>query len=294
MYGKVFDSMYDGTLASRGPWQALVTFQQMIVLADKAGMVDMTADAIARRTSIPLEIIELGIVELMKPDPRSRTPDEDGRRIVLLDDHRDWGWQIVNHAKYQAMRSAEERREYLRIAQAERRARLRGEASTGVNVVNTQSAKVNTSTPEPTDAPAPVSPPPPLRGEFARFWETWPSSERKVARKQCAEKWARLGCEEISDQVLTALRGFIDSPGWRKDAGAYIPAPLVWLNQRRWEAPMPHIEDKAEAEAARAAHEARAERFNGKSLAEIEAVEARERAAAAEILRRASSSIRRV
>lgn len=155
MYGKVFESMYDGTLASRGPWQALVTFQQMIVLANKDGIVDMTPDAIARRTSIPLEIIELGIAELMKPDARSRTPDEDGRRILLIEDHRDWGWQIVNHAKYQAIRKAEERREYLRNAQAERRNRLKEEArlresvdaSTGVNKVNTVSAKVNMSTP---------------------------------------------------------------------------------------------------------------------------------------------------
>jgi hypothetical protein len=155
MYGKVFDSMFDGTLASRGPWQALVTFQQMIVLANQDGIVDMTADAISRRTSIPLDIIELGISELMKPDLKSRTPDEDGRRIVLVDDHRDWGWQIVNHAKYQAMRNAAERREYLRIAQAERRARLKAEReqlSTPVNNVNAMSAKVNTSTPTDTNS----------------------------------------------------------------------------------------------------------------------------------------------
>lgn len=157
MYGKVFDSMFDGTLASRGPWQALVTFQQMIVLANKDGMVDMTPDAISRRTSIPLDIIELGIAKLMEADENSRTPDEDGRRIVLLDDHRNWGWQIVNHAKYQAMRSAEERREYLRKAQADRRARIKSEdssASTPVNNVNSVSAKVNTSTPEPAYLPA--------------------------------------------------------------------------------------------------------------------------------------------
>ena len=155
MYGKVFDSMFDGTLASRGPWQALVTFQQMIVLANPDGIVDMTAMAISRRTSIPLEIIELGIAELSKPDPESRTPDEDGRRIVLIDDHRSWGWQIVNHAKYQAMRNAAERREYLRVAQAERRERLRKEGvSTPVNNVNSVSAKVNMSTPTPTDSDA--------------------------------------------------------------------------------------------------------------------------------------------
>lgn len=149
MYGKVFESMYDGTLASRGPWQALVTFQQMIVLADQDGNVDMTADAISRRTSIPLEIIEAGIAALLLPDPRSRTPDEDGRRIVPLEDHRDWGWRIVNHRKYQQMRKAEERREYLRKAQAESRARRKA-----VNTVNNASTRSTVSTPTDTDTDA--------------------------------------------------------------------------------------------------------------------------------------------
>lgn len=200
MYGKVFDSMFDGTLASRGPWQALVTFQQLIVLANPDGIVDMTADAISRRTSIPLEIIELGIAELLKPDARSRTPDEDGRRIVLIDDHRDWGWQIVNHAKYQSMRNVAERREYLRVAQAERRARLKAEAlSTPVNSVNSVSAKINTSTPTDTDAStdastdvfggqAPPNPPAPaaLSGKPPRKRASKPAGESKSA-----ETWAR-------------------------------------------------------------------------------------------------------
>lgn len=153
MFGKIFESMYDGTLASDGPWQALVTFQQMIVLADQDGVVDMTASAIARRTSIPLEIIQLGVERLMAPDPESRTPDEDGRRITLVEEHRAWGWQIVNYAKYRDMRKAEDRREYLRIKQQESRSRRTSTSSTGVN---TQSTKINTSTDADTEVEAEV------------------------------------------------------------------------------------------------------------------------------------------
>lgn len=109
MYGKIFAQMYEGTLA--GHWQAIVTMQQLVVLATKDGIVDMTADAISRRTSIPIEIITSGLEHLAKPDPYSRTPGEDGRRIVLLDDHRPWGWKLVNHAKYRALRNLEEKRE---------------------------------------------------------------------------------------------------------------------------------------------------------------------------------------
>jgi len=122
MYGKLFAQMYDGTLGTQGPWQALVTFQQFIILADREGIVDMTAEAIARRTTIPLDIIKIGISTLEQPDPHSRTPDEDGRRIVRLSDDREWGWRVINYIHYRNIRSQEERREYMRNYQRQRRA----------------------------------------------------------------------------------------------------------------------------------------------------------------------------
>jgi hypothetical protein len=127
--------MYDGTLATKGPWQALVTFQQMIILADKDGIVDMTAEAIARRTTVPLEIIVLGIDALEQPDSQSRTQDLEGRRIVRLDSGRQWGWQIVNHTHYRKIRSQEERREYMRKYQREYRAK-KANVNTDVNNVS--------------------------------------------------------------------------------------------------------------------------------------------------------------
>ena len=86
----------------------------MIVLADKDGIVDMTPEAMAARTSIPLDIIQRGLEQLAAPDPRSRTPDEQGRRIVLVDKHRNWGWALTNYKTYAAIRTAEERREYFK------------------------------------------------------------------------------------------------------------------------------------------------------------------------------------
>ena len=105
MYGKVFDSMYTGTLY--GQWQAIVTFQQMIVLCDADGIIDMTPPGISGLTSIPLEIIEKGIAVLSEPDPYTRTPGSEGRRIELIDAHRPWGWRIVNHEKYKTLQDSD-------------------------------------------------------------------------------------------------------------------------------------------------------------------------------------------
>ncbi len=114
MYGKIFNQIYKGSLAMVGPWEALVTFQQFIILADAEGVVDMPAQAISRETTIPLKIINKGIAALQAPDPESRSPDEEGRRILLLSENRSWGWRIVNYEHYMKIRNAEQRREYHR------------------------------------------------------------------------------------------------------------------------------------------------------------------------------------
>jgi len=125
MYGKLFTQMYDGTLGTKGPWQALVTFQQMIVLADQHGEIDMTPEAMARRTTIPIEIIVEGIKALEQPDPDSRSPALQGRRIERLTADRDWGWRIVNYAHYRSIRTQDDRREYMKQYQRERRAKVK-------------------------------------------------------------------------------------------------------------------------------------------------------------------------
>lgn len=133
MYGKLFDQMYDSSLCE--VWQALVTFQQMIVLADSQGVLDMTPEALSRRTNIPLEIIQRGIDELEKPDERSRSPQHQGRRIERLDAHRNWGWQIINYAYYRNLASAEEKRESDRQRIARKRAAEKPGKSTVSRVV---------------------------------------------------------------------------------------------------------------------------------------------------------------
>lgn len=142
MYGKVFESIYDGTLY--GHWEAIVTMQQLIVLANADGVVDMTPHAIAARTSIPLDIILKGLGFLAEPDPYTRTPGEDGKRIVLLDDHRPWGWRLVNHGKYKRLRDMLQKREADRERQAEKRREIKDVASESQGVANVAHAYADT------------------------------------------------------------------------------------------------------------------------------------------------------
>lgn len=150
MYGKIFKSMYEGTLY--GQWEAIVTFQQMIVLCDSNGILDMTPEAISARTSIPLDIIQRGLSQLSQPDPETRTLGHEGRRIQLIDEHRPWGWYIVNHDKYRALKSQEEIREKARKRKQKQRERERQEKDdvtqdvTDVTLCHTKSRYTDTDT----------------------------------------------------------------------------------------------------------------------------------------------------
>jgi len=144
MYGKIFDSIYDGTLAE--DWRALITFQQFIVLCDADGMVDMTPQSMSRRTGIPIEHIIAGIEVLEKNDKYSRTPDEDGKRIELIDSHRAWGWHIINHEKYKNIRDADTIR-----AQTRERVRRHREKKRSVTLGNDSKRHIDKETETETD-----------------------------------------------------------------------------------------------------------------------------------------------
>jgi hypothetical protein len=158
MYGKIFSSIYEGTLY--GHWEAIVTMQQLIVLATADGMVDMTPQAIAARTSIPLEIIQKGLKILSEPDPYSRTPDEDGRRIGLIDEHRPWGWYLVNHEKYKHLQDADtvraQTRERVRRHREEKRLVTGGNGAKRHTDTDTDSNKEVLAGASPKARPAPA------------------------------------------------------------------------------------------------------------------------------------------
>ena len=115
MYTKLFSSIYQGTL--RGNPDGLLVFTNMLAHCDQFGVVDIHPRAIAEEVGIPIERVKATLSMLQSPDAESRTPDQEGRRLLLLDEHRDWGWQVVNYVKYRSIKNEDDRREQNRIAQ---------------------------------------------------------------------------------------------------------------------------------------------------------------------------------
>lgn len=70
---------------------------------------------------------------------------------------------------------------------------------------------------------------------FASFWGQWPKSTRKGGKAKCLQAWEKGGLEPSAEQILRHVQVMAQSNDWRKEGGAFIPAPLVYLNQRRWD-----------------------------------------------------------
>ena len=119
MYAKIFTQIFDSSIAEN--YEVRHVFEDLLKLADIEGVVDMTVEAIARRTNVPIEKVRFGIEQLMKPDPSSRSKEKDGRRLLALDSRRDWGWIIVNYQHYRAIQDEEGRRAYFRDAKRRQR-----------------------------------------------------------------------------------------------------------------------------------------------------------------------------
>ncbi len=119
MFAKVFGQIFDSSIAD--DYNCRRMFMDLLVLADSDGAVDMTPDAISRRTNVPIEEVVKYVKELSQPDEKSRSKLEGGRRIIPLDSHRDWGWRIVNYNHYRKIRDEAARREYFRDKQREHR-----------------------------------------------------------------------------------------------------------------------------------------------------------------------------
>ena len=70
---------------------------------------------------------------------------------------------------------------------------------------------------------------------FEDFWMVWPKSTRKGAKAVCLRKWTQGYMNTCADQIIKHVEWMKTTDDWRKNNGAFIPAPLVYLNQQRWD-----------------------------------------------------------
>ena len=114
----------------------------MLAMADQHGRVWASIPGLANRARVPLEDTQAALNAFLSPDPYSRTPDHEGRRIESIDG----GWRLLNHEKYRAIRDEESvkesKRNYINARRAAERAAAVEQSRTVSNSVD--SGRANT------------------------------------------------------------------------------------------------------------------------------------------------------
>lgn len=134
---KLYATIFTGTLNAE-PLPTRWLFVAMLSLADSTGLLQATPRYLSSYANITPEEVAEGLDILQRPDPDSSTPDMDGKRIVMESPN---VWRIVNFRKYYEMKRGEERKEYMRTYQRNRRAKQH--ESTDVN--NCQHGSTNST-----------------------------------------------------------------------------------------------------------------------------------------------------
>src|SRR3990167_1261248 len=120
MFGKVFASCYTGSMFGAGV-HVFAVWTYALANADATGTVELNSQLLAAVLGdCEPERIDAAIEYLCRPDPRSRSQKEGGRRLLR---EGQFQYIIVNYARYRATRDQDERRAYNREAKRRERER---------------------------------------------------------------------------------------------------------------------------------------------------------------------------
>jgi hypothetical protein len=219
-YTKLFGSLITSTIW-REDKDTKIVWVTMLAMANIAGQVEGTIPGLAAMANLTIPECEAALKKLMSPDPYSRTKDKEGRRIEEIDG----GWVLINHAKYREKINTFDR-EYHAIKQREYRERLQQKEEK-----STKEEKTTTSTTTTTDVKKILTSF--NNDSFESFWQAYP---RKIGKGKCLEWWMKRRPDALLlAKILSAVENQKTWEQWRKDNGQFIPHPITWLNQGRWE-----------------------------------------------------------
>lgn len=75
---------------------------------------------------------------------------------------------------------------------------------------------------------------------FEQWWAAWPKNitagyQRKGGKSKCLQAWIKGLYWTQADTIIKHTEWMKTTPDWLKDRGAFIPMPITYLNQQRWD-----------------------------------------------------------
>lgn len=144
MYGRVFEKMYEGSMAGAGLnvfalWNYILTKARRGVVEINPKLVAFTLGGETGDLSEVIKQVEDALEYLQRPDPESRSHLEDGKRIIK---EGQFQYRIVNWDDYEKIRQEAENREYNRFAQAKHRQKIQSNSKESRHAIKFQKPSV--------------------------------------------------------------------------------------------------------------------------------------------------------
>jgi hypothetical protein len=228
-YAPLFSNLTTGTLCGR--WPDIGLWPIILSMSDRSGVVDVTPAFIAGVTGLSIEEVVSCMARFCAPDPGSRSDAQNGARLVLLDDHRDWGWRIVNHEHYRerarlASKAAREVAEGLnRKRMADRRPPPTAADRRRPPPTPSPNYKLQTTNTGKRGAPRPVFDPVVIEGLDLVAWERWVAYRielkkplKPLSLEAAARAMAALGDQQaaaVQHSIANQYQGLIQPRGGR-------------------------------------------------------------------------------
>lgn len=255
-FTKLFSQILDSTIWDE-PWTVKGVWITLLAMADRNGCVYASIPGLARRATVTLEDCETALQVFLSPDPYSRTPDHDGRRIEPIDG----GWQLLNYLKYREQRDEDARREQNRVAQQRHRASSKNADSQHKSAPSAHAeadAEALQTTPLPPASRGMAAPRPNARkskkprgydfdiaslamseeaeGQLRRVWEAWPRIGWNYSTK--SESPRRLNFAGTAARFVDVLKfcPVRKADGTHITAEDLAEAAIAWVTKRKHEA----------------------------------------------------------
>lgn len=134
MYGKFFASTFTGSMCGAGP--AVFAVWGYVIANAVDSQVELNPRLLASVIGAPEPAIVQAITELCEPDPESRNPTDEGRRLQR---EGQFQYRVTSHSIYRAIRNNDDLREYNRKKQQEFRKKRQTVSNTvKLNVIDSQ------------------------------------------------------------------------------------------------------------------------------------------------------------
>ena len=124
-YAQLFSSILDSSVW-RESSDTRVVWVTMMAMADADGCVWASMGGIADRARLPRDVVQSALDIFMSPDPDSRSPNDDGRRVEKIDR----GWRLINYVAHKERSRLAADRERKRRWAAKQRAKNSTNSST--------------------------------------------------------------------------------------------------------------------------------------------------------------------